>query len=511
MLFFLNVLIDELKKLEKSETQKENLKNSYFSFINEIKTNDEYQTLIFKTFGGLLKRKVFCPQCIENSHGNSFKTESFLNLNLTFPSKFILFTSKKEPFLIQKIPLLLKKTHNEKEDIKQLIIEKFPKIKKDSLEIFSFAKEFVQNNEDNSLSFSNSFHKENSESFSDSTFLLPGKQKNFFGMGLTKRDDFEFVRQLSKKELEDFNKKEDVIFLLVTKTVNENYELFNYVVGNINTTFKQLHLEIYSKIKQKLISEIESEYEELFLQKKNRSFIDENRADYILNLFVEEIFKTNFTVNDSQPYLFEEKKKKEKIIDYNDLKFLIPERNKHEIITVEIKPIKNSFKLKTISKQIELISLIDLLLHEEKIEDLKCKTCSHAMIKSSSLYVAPNILILIIDRFKHDLVSITKNNIALNFEKVLDLSKYVEMQDLNFDARKINFRKLKENKVIYELIGVSNHRGEQLNAGHYVSYCYNYIDDLWEEYDDEKISRIKIEEFCKNNKDVYVLFYKKKV
>ena len=84
-----DLLIDELKKLGKSETQKENLKNPYFSFINEIKTKDEYQTPIFKTFGGLLKRKLFCSQCIGNSKENSFTTETFLNLNLTVPSKFI--------------------------------------------------------------------------------------------------------------------------------------------------------------------------------------------------------------------------------------------------------------------------------------------------------------------------------------------------------------------------------------------------------------------------------------
>ena len=61
-------------------------------------------------------------------------------------------------------------------------------------------------------------------------------------------------------------------------------------------------------------------------------------------------------------------------------------------------------------------------------------------------------------------------------------------------------------QTVYHLTGVICHHG-MAGGGHYTSYCLNYIDNCWYEFDDSFVR--PVEPSTVANAEAYVLFYRK--
>ena len=62
-------------------------------------------------------------------------------------------------------------------------------------------------------------------------------------------------------------------------------------------------------------------------------------------------------------------------------------------------------------------------------------------------------------------------------------------------------------ETTYELYGVCNHHGQDLQGGHYPAYCRNPTDGHWYFFDDVNTRRISESDIV--TKDAYILFYQK--
>ena len=62
-------------------------------------------------------------------------------------------------------------------------------------------------------------------------------------------------------------------------------------------------------------------------------------------------------------------------------------------------------------------------------------------------------------------------------------------------------------ETTYELYGVCNHHGQDLQGGHYTAYCRNPTDGHWYFFDDINTRRISEADIV--TKDAYILFYQK--
>ena len=66
--------------------------------------------------------------------------------------------------------------------------------------------------------------------------------------------------------------------------------------------------------------------------------------------------------------------------------------------------------------------------------------------------------------------------------------------------------KLKRKNEVYDLVSVICHRGHY-NAGHYITYALNCLDECWYEYDDKSVR--KVDENKVLNCEAYLLFFKR--
>ena len=110
--------------------------------------------------------------------------------------------------------------------------------------------------------------------------------------------------------------------------------------------------------------------------------------------------------------------------------------------------------------------------------------------KRISFWSFPSILVLDFKRFNE---RNQKNQILINFDFDLDLSKYV-----------IGYKK---NSYKYELFGICNHSGSVL-GGHYTCNVKN-ANGKWYNYNDSNVSEITMLNSLISPK-AYVLFYRKK-
>lgn len=69
-----------------------------------------------------------------------------------------------------------------------------------------------------------------------------------------------------------------------------------------------------------------------------------------------------------------------------------------------------------------------------------------------------------------------------------------------------NHLKLRRKNEVYDLVSVICHRGHY-NAGHYITYALNCLDEYWYEYDDKSVR--KVDESKVLNCEAYLLFFKK--
>ena len=146
------------------------------------------------------------------------------------------------------------------------------------------------------------------------------------------------------------------------------------------------------------------------------------------------------------------------------------------------------------------LNLLDLLENFGKKEKLTeenkwfCPKCKKEQLaeKKIEIFTIPEILILHLKRFKNNL----KLGNLVNFPiENLDMEKY------------IIYNEKKVNNNLYDLFAVANHYGG-LNGGHYISYCKNFLNNKWFEFNDSFISEIHQKKIVSSS--AYLLFYKRK-
>ena len=110
----------------------------------------------------------------------------------------------------------------------------------------------------------------------------------------------------------------------------------------------------------------------------------------------------------------------------------------------------------------------------------------------SSLETSPKILIILLKQ--EDKIN---NKIKLEFLNIIDITNYISQKNGN-------------QNIIYKLIGVISHSGDNQNNIQYFAHCLSPIDGRWYTYNDAMVN--EIDNFQKNIIDTGIhdlLFYKK--
>lgn len=132
------------------------------------------------------------------------------------------------------------------------------------------------------------------------------------------------------------------------------------------------------------------------------------------------------------------------------------------------------------------------------INQYNCDECNKKVngTKKVSIYYSPNILIIQLKRFMNNNNHISKNNRVIKFDiNNLDMTEYIYNATGN---------------IKYKLKAVCMHEGS-CNAGHYIAYSRNFINNEWYKYNDHIVNHImeqNIEAEIVNEK-AYILFYQR--
>ena len=124
----------------------------------------------------------------------------------------------------------------------------------------------------------------------------------------------------------------------------------------------------------------------------------------------------------------------------------------------------------------------------------KCKKLRNG-VKYSKVLELPEILCIHLKRFRHEVMFSSKINNRVTFPlDDLDMGPYLH-KDCSSEVS------------LFDLIGVICHHGTA-GGGHYTSYCLNYINEQWYEFDDQYVTEVDAQQV--ENCEAYVLFYRKK-
>jgi len=148
------------------------------------------------------------------------------------------------------------------------------------------------------------------------------------------------------------------------------------------------------------------------------------------------------------------------------------------------------------------VSLSDCLAYFFSPDELKgdnmysCEKCKKLRngIKYSLVTELPDTLCIHLKRFRHDFAFSSKITARVSFPlEDLDMSPWLHEECVS-------------RQTVYHLTGVICHHG-MAGGGHYTSYCLNYIDNCWYEFDDSFVR--PVEPSTVANAEAYVLFYRK--
>jgi ubiquitin C-terminal hydrolase len=143
----------------------------------------------------------------------------------------------------------------------------------------------------------------------------------------------------------------------------------------------------------------------------------------------------------------------------------------------------------------------DYLKEESNVENYTCEECSSTSgTKKLSLYITPDLLIISLKRFKFnpDTRQIRKLCTAIKFPEILDLCETVTGPN--------------KNQSTYSLYAISNHLGDSIQFGHYITHCRHPKKDAWFVLNDSDVSLCsnpEVEIFSSKNNTAYILFYKR--
>ena len=153
---------------------------------------------------------------------------------------------------------------------------------------------------------------------------------------------------------------------------------------------------------------------------------------------------------------------------------------------------------KSTNQTIKLEKLLEEFSKEEQLDKnnlYRCEKCKKELQanKKIEIYHLPKVLIIHLKRFNNNKKIDTMIDFPLDN---LDIKNYIKSED---EVTK------------YDLFGVINHYGS-LEYGHYTSFCLNYHDNFWYEYNDRIVNKIQKgkEKETIINKNAYVLFYRAK-
>ena len=331
------------------------------------------------------------------------------------------------------------------------------------------------------------------------------------------------IENLDEEEKNNYTSKDMIYFPKVFYFNIEwnNLQIFNYLIKyfrfiydeNNNENYKELYFNQY-EINSYKINEI-SNFELTFSihEKINYPFIifyfNSSKIYEEINIENEKeelmvVSENNFSIKEEIEKIKENLLENEKISDYQlnfKLVWSINYLKKIEEISEQEK-IENEEEKKNIfyEKNEDELNLLDLLENFGKKEKLTeenkwfCPKCKKEQLaeKKIEIFTIPEILILHLKRFKNNL----KLGNLVNFPiENLDMEKY------------IIYNEKKVNNNLYDLFAVANHYGG-LNGGHYISYCKNFLNNKWFEFNDSFISEIHQKKIVSSS--AYLLFYKRK-
>ena len=162
----------------------------------------------------------------------------------------------------------------------------------------------------------------------------------------------------------------------------------------------------------------------------------------------------------------------------------------------EVKNMKNKIHL-TMNNNI--VNLDDCFMYYQKTENFSgenrhyCNICNNLSDSNytTSIFSFPNILILILNRGKDNVY-----NVKLDFKEEIDITNYAQFKD---------------NKLLYNLIGVITHIGKSGPYAHFVASCKSSINNTWYRFNDDLVYKINnIYNEVINYGTPYILFYQKK-
>ena len=123
-------------------------------------------------------------------------------------------------------------------------------------------------------------------------------------------------------------------------------------------------------------------------------------------------------------------------------------------------------------------------------------------VKHNYIWDSPKILIILLKRFEYTYTGATKLNNIINFPfENFDITPYLHPN---------NVSKYKK----YDLFAINNHTNfsnfgfNGISFGHYYSYCKNYTNGKWYNYDDDKVTESSESKII--TKHAYMLFYRAK-
>lgn len=131
-------------------------------------------------------------------------------------------------------------------------------------------------------------------------------------------------------------------------------------------------------------------------------------------------------------------------------------------------------------------------------ESYKCSNCNKKVLyakKYASIWEPANVLIILLQRFKHSGLQYVKNPINVIYPLELNISSYL--------SPKIKNKKdFKYDNYNYELYATSNHHGN-MDSGHYTAFAKNSNDNKWRIFNDTYVSEIS----SPISSDAYILCY----
>ncbi len=157
------------------------------------------------------------------------------------------------------------------------------------------------------------------------------------------------------------------------------------------------------------------------------------------------------------------------INNYNSPNLFGPVNYNYEIFNCLVFPLDDVRKMKNNSNQNinfnfnqinnNIISIYDCFLFNQKKELFECP--NQCNINKVSIYISPNILILILNRGKGN-----EYDVKIDFTETIDITQFILLKDIP--------------QMTYDLYGVITHIGRS----YFVAFCKSPVDNKWYKYND---------------------------